>query len=497
MYRAVLYYLVFLLCAATVLSAFGVIPYSPLAIVISSLLITLFCYLANKAFAWGFNAQTNIESFLITALILALIIPPPSSPLDTMFLEFAFWGSVLAMASKYILAIRKKHVFNPAAIAVVITAFALGLSPSWWVGTAWMLPFVVAGGLLVTRKILRFDLVLSFAIMAFASISATRIFSGASVSTSLIERIVLDTPLFFFVFVMLTEPLTTPPTRKLRIIYGGLVGILFAPSLHIGSIYSTPELALVIGNIFSYLVSPKAKLLLTLQKKAEVASDVYEFRFDSDIKLSFRPGQYLEWTLSHEKPDSRGNRRYFTIASSPTEENIIMGVKFYPDSSSFKNRLGKLSQGETLIASGLAGDFTLPEDRSKKLAFIAGGIGITPYRSMIKHMIDTNDKRDAMLLYSARTEADIAYRDIFDEAERMLGIRTAYTLTETGSIAPEWKGNKGYFTGEAITREIPDYKERMFYLSGPHAMVDAFETTLRTLGVSRTHIKKDFFPGFA
>ena len=85
----------------------------------------------------------------------------------------------------------------------------------------------------------------------------------------------------------------------------------------------TPEIALVLGNIFSYIVSPKIKAMLTLVGRVKQTPNTYDFIFESDKKFSFLPGQYLEWTLGHDNTDDRGNRRYFTIASSPTEKIFI------------------------------------------------------------------------------------------------------------------------------------------------------------------------------
>ena len=118
-----------------------------------------------------------------------------------------------------------------------------------------------------------------------------------------------------------------------------MVGVLFIPQMHLGPIYSTPELALVIGNIYSYMVSPKQKVVLKLKRKSKIASNIADFVFKPSQRLVFEPGQYMEFTLAHPKPDSRGNRRYFTLASSPTEESLHLGVRFYADSSSFKKSL--------------------------------------------------------------------------------------------------------------------------------------------------------------
>ncbi|HEY5220694.1 MAG TPA: RnfABCDGE type electron transport complex subunit D [Candidatus Paceibacterota bacterium] len=484
MYRLVMYYLIILLAIAAIFGAVGILPYSPIAIIFSTLFLVLTAWAASGICATIMKVPQNSESAYITALILALIITP-GLPNDASTVIFLAWAAVLAMASKYVLTIDKKHIFNPAALAAAVTALAFGGTASWWIGgNLAMLAFVIVGGALILRKIQRFDLALTFLVFALASDVVTHI-GFDPVST--IEKALVHTPLFFFASIMLTEPVTTPPTRRWRMIYGAIVGALFSPFIAVGAVTSSPELALLVGNIFSYIVSPKGKRVLTLKEKESISGDIHHFTFTPDKKLSFRPGQYLEWTLGHEKVDGRGNRRYFTIASSPTEDTLQFGIKFYEPSSSFKKKLHSLKPGDTIVAGALAGDFTLPKDPSQKLAFIAGGIGITPFRSMVKDLVDRGEQRDAVLFYSNRTAGEIAYRDVFDEAAHKIGLKTDYIIT----------GNGKRIDAETIKRDIPDYHERMFYISGTHAMTNAFHKTLREMGVPMTHIKTDFFPGFA
>src|SRR5262249_23703832 len=141
------------------------------------------------------------------------------------------------------------------------------------------------------------------------------------------------------------------------------------------------------------------------------------------------------------------------------------------------------------------GDFTLPRDPTQKLVFIAGGIGITPYRSMLKYLLDTRQRRDVVVLYANRVAHDIAYRDVLDEAQAPLGANGVYTLTDTAAIPRDWTGQRGRITEAMVREAAPDYRERTFYLSGPSDMVKAFEHVLRRMGVSRRQIKRDFFPG--
>jgi glycine betaine catabolism B len=419
MYRLVLYVLLGLLGLATILAYFERFSFSPLALVISTVFLVIMCWAMNTILARVFEVPTNVESATITALILALIIDPAQSPGDFQFLG---WAAILAMSSKYILTINKKHLFNPAAIAVVITAFVLGKSASWWVGTMDMLPLALAGGWLIARKIRREDIVVVCCVVALVSSCIMTLIQRESLLTD-VKQMLVGSPLFFFATIMLTEPLTTPPTKNLRRLYAALVGILFIPQVHIGSLYSTPELALAFGNVFSYLVSPKFKVMLRLHKKVKMAPDIMDFAFKPSQKLAFVPGQYMEFTLDHLHPDSKGNRRYFTLASSPTEKLVHLGVRFYEQSSTFKRALSKMNSGTKFVAAQIAGDFTLPRDLNQRLIFIAGGIGITPFRSMLKYLLDMQQRRDIILFYIAKTVDEIVYKDVLNAAQTKLGIK--------------------------------------------------------------------------
>jgi len=490
MYRLVLYYLIVLLVAAALFGFFGVLPYNPANLAFSTLLILATCWLTNGVFAKGFGATPNVESIYITGLILALIISPVA-PTNYVGVGFLIFASVWAMASKYILAIGRKHVFNPAAFGVVLSALVINQSATWWVaGNLSLLPFVLLGGLLIVRKIRREDLVIAFSSVALLTVALT---SGGNYGTAIIQTL-LHSSFFFLALVMLTEPLTMPPNRFLRVLYAVIVGFLFAPNIHIGGFYFTPELALLIGNLFVYIVSPKGRYILTLLEKNQLADSTFEYVFTPDRPFTFRAGQYLEWTLGHRFNDDRGNRRYFTIASSPTEKVVRLGVKFYEPQSSFKRALATMRIHDTVSASHIAGDFVLPK-KKEKLVFIAGGIGVTPFRSMVQYLIDTNDTRPITLLYSNKTASEIAYKDIFDNAARLIGMKTVYALTnEPSPVAGTYAG---MIDSALIAREIPDYLERTFYISGPHGMVEAFKKTLHDMGVSRLKIKTDYFPGFA
>ncbi len=494
MYRLVVYELCFLLAAAMALGFFGILSYNPAYIAFSAAFIFSVCWITNAIFAFSFDAPSNPESTWITGLILALIITPPDALLDPRYLPLAFWAAACAVASKYLFAIGKKHLFNPAAFGVAATALLLGLSASWWVGTLAMAPFVLAGGLLIVRKIRRFDMWWAFLGTFTAGVVYFSFHHGLNLGLSLSQSLIYA-PAFFFASVMLTEPATSPPARIWRILYGAGIGFLFLPNVGFGSFFFSPELALLFGNLCAYIVSPKEKLTLKLKEKIRLSKDVYEFVFTRDRYNAFRPGQYMEWTLAHAHADSRSVRRYFTIASSPTERDIRLGVKFYAPSSSFKKALFSMQPGDAIVASQLSGDFTLPMDTGEKLVFIAGGIGITPFRSMIRYLLDKGEKRPITILYANKTPPDAVYRDLLDRAEQELGIRTVYAFTDADAQQPV--GSVRAIDPKVVAREVPDYKDRTFYISGPQGMVTSFKDMLIGIGVARTDIKTDYFPGFA
>jgi ferredoxin-NADP reductase len=392
------------------------------------------------------------------------------------------------MASKYLLAIRGRHLFNPAAIAVVLTSYGAGDAASWWIGTASMLPWVLVGGVLLTRRIRRSSMVAWFVGVALGATVLYGLINGTNPGT-LIQQEILNSALFFFAFVMLTEPLTSPTTNRAQVWYGALVGVMFPPQFNIAGVFFSPEVALLIGNAVSYIIGPRAKTRLHLQQTIELSPTSKEFVFRPERSFTYKPGQYMEFTFQHPHTDSRGARRYFTLSSSPTEKDIRVGVKFYQPGSSYKHALLEATSSTPIIAGQLGGDFTLPKDSTKRLVFIAGGIGVTPFRSMVKYLLDRQEKRDITLFYAAKTTDGHLYRDVFDKAAQKLGITVIYITTRDKSKRAHYE--------QLITRHVPDFAACTFYVSGPHDMVVDTQRVLRKLGVRFTRLKKDFFSGYA
>jgi ferredoxin-NADP reductase len=292
---------------------------------------------------------------------------------------------------------------------------------------------------------------------------------------------------------MLTEPATMPPRRNLQIMFGAIVAVLYVSAWEVGSFIIYPEVALLLGNVFAYIVSPKFKVKLQLKEIQKISDRVYNYVFLPDRSFDFLPGQYMEWTLANVPYDSRGNRRTFTVASSPTESEIHLGMKYYEPASTFKATFQTLQPGDIVHASQLAGNFTFKEKEHKKLAFIAGGIGITPFRSMIKYVTDKNIASDIVLIYIVSDPQEFAYFEQFIQA-RAVGVKTIPVVTNLDYASPEFVTSK--VDAALLARLLPDYTQREFYVSGPSSLVNASKGYLKELGVASGKIKTDHFAGY-
>ncbi|MBW4061979.1 RnfABCDGE type electron transport complex subunit D [Candidatus Saccharibacteria bacterium] len=489
MYRLVVYVLSLLAAIGIGASMLGRLSASPTAMVVSLFLLLGSAFITDFSFSKLFDVPTNNQSWLITALILFLIVHPATSSASAVALIL---GGAISSASKFLLARNAKHFFNPAALAATILGLTGLQSTTWWIGSAIFWPFTLVLGLLVVRKIRRFPMVLSF--VATAIVTQALSFSlGQQAFGSNMKAALISSPLIFLATIMLTEPATMPPRLNKQLVFGVFVGILYATAWQIGPLIIYPEVALLLGNVYAYLVSPKFRLRLELQEVQRISDRVYNYVFKPDQPFTFLPGQYMEWTLAGVPYDSRGNRRTFTIASSPTENTVQLGIKYYEPASSFKAAMAQLQPGDLLYASQLGGNFTLGKHDHQKLALIAGGIGVTPFRSMVKYLTDSGIQSDVVVLYVVSDPAELAYMTEF-EAARQVGVTTIPIITQTGVSAP------GAITGKLSTNLlsslIPDAVQRTFYISGPNVMVDATKAYLQDLGVATSSIKTDHFSGY-
>ncbi|MCX5711070.1 MAG: FAD-dependent oxidoreductase [Candidatus Omnitrophica bacterium] len=206
--------------------------------------------------------------------------------------------------------------------------------------------------------------------------------------------------------------------------------------------------------------------------------------------VDYRAGQFMCVTLKSEPVC----KRYLSISSSPTEKGYIEFTKKLTQSD-FSCALDRLKPGEALNIQYPLGKFTLDDNPSDKIAFISGGIGITPIRSIAKYVVDKNLGTDMILLYANRSVKDIVFKEDFDAMQKAYPkLKVAHVLCEA---APDFKCTVGLINAQIIKNEIQDYKERKFFLCGPPLMVEAMRKMLtEELAVEKEGIITENFIGY-
>lgn len=232
-------------------------------------------------------------------------------------------------------------------------------------------------------------------------------------------------------------------------------------------------------------VEIRAKIKEIIQRNYNVKS----FRLEAGGGLDFKAGQFL----SVELENNPKLKRYLSISSSPTEKCYLEFTKKLTQSD-FSKALNNLKSGSEVAIQYPFGKFVLDET-VLKIAFLSGGIGITPVRSICKYAVDTNLAIDIVLVYSNRTVRDIVFKDDFDAmVKRYPSLRVAHVLCET---EPGFKCTVGLISGGIIKNEIPDYLKRKFYLCGPPQMVEAMRKILaEELALPQDKIIMENFQGY-
>jgi len=227
-----------------------------------------------------------------------------------------------------------------------------------------------------------------------------------------------------------------------------------------------------------------------LRRTHHEAKNIITFWFQSEKPIDYIAGQFIEVTLRHANPDERGIKHWFTLSSSPTDAPLVsITTKFAERSSSFKMKLHSLKPGDEVLISEPMGDFVLPKDSSVPLVFVAGGIGITPFHSITKWLHDTKQERDITFLYSVATEHEIVFQDLFEH----YGMKRIIVINKPQG---KWDGETGRLTGRRILELTQPAKDALLYISGPEPMVEGLNKELETLGVAKSQLVGDFFPGY-
>jgi ferredoxin-NADP reductase len=223
---------------------------------------------------------------------------------------------------------------------------------------------------------------------------------------------------------------------------------------------------------------------LKLKEIKEEIKGVKTFVFLPEGELKWTAGQFLHYVLHHRPTDDRGSDRWFTIASAPHEEVIKITTRIDPErSSTFKNELQRLNVGDNIEISEVEGDFVI-EDPSKEFVFIAGGIGITPFYAIIKDLVYKKQPLNITLLYANR-DKNIVYQGEFEKISKENPTFKIHYI-----ISPE------KISREKISEILPNFQNKIFYVSGPEPMVDSLGNELIGLEVADDQIKQDWFPGY-
>jgi len=236
----------------------------------------------------------------------------------------------------------------------------------------------------------------------------------------------------------------------------------------------------------------ETSLLDVIQRTPDIKSFRFDVRGRKDV--AYKAGQYFHVVIRVGEQEAE---HYFTISSSPTETDKAGYLEFTKriTTSDYSRALDHMKPGDWARLQGPEGDFTLPL-KTTELAFLSGGIGITPLRSMLRYIADKGLEHNVVLIYGNSNWDDVAFRDELGQiASTHSGIRLEYVLSGP-DFPPGWTGKKGHITKEIVAEVVPDYKERTFYLSGPLKMVVSLEGQLAEIAVPKKQIKRDYFPGY-
>jgi ferredoxin-NADP reductase len=231
-----------------------------------------------------------------------------------------------------------------------------------------------------------------------------------------------------------------------------------------------------------------------VKEKTEVAKGTLMVIFDlQGEQVGFVPGQYF-WVELPDRGyhDERGLRRHISIVTSPNERGV-MGLATRLRESAFKHTLAQLEVGDEVVVEEPKGDFQLPDDTSKEYVFVAGGIGITIFRSMLKYIAEENLPYRITLVYSNRDVESTAFLDEMRELEKQIeGMRMVLTMTDD----PTWEGDSRRIDAEFLRELVGDLGGPTYLVSGPPAMVNAVADSLEAAGVPEDQVLRSKFAGY-
>lgn len=222
---------------------------------------------------------------------------------------------------------------------------------------------------------------------------------------------------------------------------------------------------------------------LKLKDIIEIEDGVRSFIFEPPKPIEWEAGQYMHYLFPHAKEDNRGHERWFTISSAPYEKDIVITTRIADhNSSSFKAALQNLKTGDEIEADGPKGKFVV-KFPDRHMLFVAGGIGVTPYHSILKQADHDGKKYKIDLLYANRDDKPVFKEEFEEYAKQNPNLKIKYFIDEK-------------LTSEKIKAAADNIDNPYIYLSGPEPMVEQFFEELTKMGADKENIKTDYFPGY-
>ena len=234
----------------------------------------------------------------------------------------------------------------------------------------------------------------------------------------------------------------------------------------------------------------------SLTKREGIAERTMAFHFSKPADFQFRAGQAMDVSLLNPpETDAEGNTRTFSIASAPFDADLMITTRMRD--TAFKRVLGKAAPGLEVKIEGAFGSLVLPRKAEKPAVLLAGGIGITPFLSMIRQAAHDQAPHQIYLFYSNRRPEDACFLDLLSEAARQNpNFHLIATMTEMSKSRREWKGETGYINKDMLTKHLPTLQGPIYYLAGPPAMVTAMRGMLTNAGADEDDIRTEEFAGY-
>lgn len=234
----------------------------------------------------------------------------------------------------------------------------------------------------------------------------------------------------------------------------------------------------------------------TLRDRREYAGEVLYLEFERPAGYTFAAGQWCFLELPEGGfADERGLRRHLSITSAPAEDHLGFATKI--SDSAFKQTLAALQPGARIQVEAPKGKLSLPADPALPVCFLAGGIGITPFRSLAMHSVRAATGHAITLLYSSRTPEEAVFLEEFQELAAQGGrFRFAATMTRMEASGQPWEGRRGRMNSQVIREEFPEWQQGAFYVAGPPNMVGATLELLAELGVPEARVSVEKFVGY-